>query len=230
MWPATRAWSARSCGDGGEVGSHTYTHANLATAGWREGVELTLTQNALAGAAGIRTRLLRMPYSSEPDALTAADWRAARQAGRDGYLVCSLTWTPGTGPGPESRTSWPPPAPTTAVARSSCSMTAAGTASETVAALPAIITRLRAEGYRFTTVTGGLRLVAGDVPATTEPAVRRYRACAHPADRRSRRRLAGSPSRSGECAHRYQAVPARRLRRGAPAPGAPSRARRPAAL
>ena len=35
--------------DGDEVGSHTYTHANLATAGWRENLELTLTQNALAG-------------------------------------------------------------------------------------------------------------------------------------------------------------------------------------
>src|SRR5215471_10653000 len=58
--------------EGSEVGSHTYTHTYLATAGWREDFELTLTQNALAGAAGIHTRLLRMPYSSEPDALTAA--------------------------------------------------------------------------------------------------------------------------------------------------------------
>jgi cellulose synthase/poly-beta-1,6-N-acetylglucosamine synthase-like glycosyltransferase len=42
-----------------------------------------------------------------------------------------------------------------------------GNREQTVAALPAIITRLRAEGYRFTTVTGALRLAAGDVPATT---------------------------------------------------------------
>ena len=47
--------------DGDEIGSHTYTHVNLATAGWREDFELTLTQNALAGTAGVRTRLLRMP-------------------------------------------------------------------------------------------------------------------------------------------------------------------------
>src|SRR5262249_23365606 len=50
---------------GDEVGSHTYTHANLASAAWRLPLELTLTQNALSGAAGIRTRLLRPPYSSE---------------------------------------------------------------------------------------------------------------------------------------------------------------------
>ena len=42
-----------------------------------------------------------------------------------------------------------------------------GDRAQTVAALPAIITRLRAGGYRFTTVTGGLHLPAGDAPATT---------------------------------------------------------------
>ena len=38
--------------DGDEIGSHTYTHVNLATAGWREDFELTITQNALAGTVG----------------------------------------------------------------------------------------------------------------------------------------------------------------------------------
>jgi hypothetical protein len=65
--------------DGDQIGSHTYTHANLgALPRWRESLELTLTQNALAGAGGIHTRLLRMPYSSEPDAISVADWQAAR--------------------------------------------------------------------------------------------------------------------------------------------------------
>jgi len=42
-----------------------------------------------------------------------------------------------------------------------------GDRAQTVAALPAIITQLRARGgNRFTTVTGGLHLAAGDVPAT----------------------------------------------------------------
>jgi hypothetical protein len=31
-----------------------------------------LTQNALAGAAGVNAQLLRPPYSSSPDAVTAA--------------------------------------------------------------------------------------------------------------------------------------------------------------
>jgi cellulose synthase/poly-beta-1,6-N-acetylglucosamine synthase-like glycosyltransferase/peptidoglycan/xylan/chitin deacetylase (PgdA/CDA1 family) len=153
--------------DGDEIGSHTYTHANLATAGWREDFELTLTQNALAGAAGIRTRLLRMPYSSEPDALTAADWRAAERAGRDGYLVVltSLDTTDWARPGVARIVA----AATPRGRRGAIIMfhDSGGDRAQTVAALPAIITQLRARGYRFTTVTGGLHLAAGDVAATT---------------------------------------------------------------
>ncbi|TDD79488.1 bi-functional transferase/deacetylase, partial [Actinomadura darangshiensis] len=68
--------------DGHEIGSHTYTHVDLATApAWRGRLELDLTQRALAGAAGVHTRLMRMPYSSRPDGLTAPEWRAARRAG-----------------------------------------------------------------------------------------------------------------------------------------------------
>jgi cellulose synthase/poly-beta-1,6-N-acetylglucosamine synthase-like glycosyltransferase len=152
--------------NGDQVGSHTYTHANLGTSGWREGLELTLTQNALAGAAGIRTRLLRMPYSSQPDALSAADWRAASEAGGDGYLVVFTNL--------DTR-DWARPG----VARIVAAATprgrhgaiimfhdSGGDRSQTIAALPQVITRLRDRGYRFATVTGGLGLPAGDVPAT----------------------------------------------------------------
>jgi cellulose synthase/poly-beta-1,6-N-acetylglucosamine synthase-like glycosyltransferase/peptidoglycan/xylan/chitin deacetylase (PgdA/CDA1 family) len=152
---------------GDQVGSHTYTHTSLATAGWREGLELTLAQNALAGAAGIHTRLLRMPFSSEPDALTAADWRAARQAGLDGYLVVltNLDTSDWARPGVAHIVA----AATPRGGRGAIIMfhDGGGNREQTVAALPAIITRLRAEGYRFTTVTGGLGMPAGDVPVTT---------------------------------------------------------------
>jgi cellulose synthase/poly-beta-1,6-N-acetylglucosamine synthase-like glycosyltransferase/peptidoglycan/xylan/chitin deacetylase (PgdA/CDA1 family) len=152
--------------DGDQVGSHTYTHANLSAAAWREGLELTLTQNALAGAAGVRTRLLRMPFSSEPDALTAREWRAAGEAGRDGYLVVLADL---------DTEDWARPGTAKIVAaamprgdRGAIVMfhDSGGNRAQTVAALPDVITRLRARGYRFTTVTGGLGLPAGDVPAT----------------------------------------------------------------
>ena len=157
--------------DGDEVGSHTYTHANLATAGWRESLELTLTQNALSGAAGIRTRILRMPFSSVPDALTAADWRAASEAGRDGYLVVLTSL---------DTKDWARPGVAHIVAAASprggqgaiiMFHDSGGNRRQTLAALPQIITRLRAEGYRFTTVTRALGLPAADVPATTSQRV-----------------------------------------------------------
>jgi cellulose synthase/poly-beta-1,6-N-acetylglucosamine synthase-like glycosyltransferase/peptidoglycan/xylan/chitin deacetylase (PgdA/CDA1 family) len=151
--------------DGDEVGSHTYTHANLgALPRWRESLELTLTQNALAGAAGIHTRLLRMPYSSEPDAISAADWQAARQAAQDGYLVVftSLDTMDWARPGVKHIVAAAMPAD----GRGALIMfhDGGGDRAETVAALPLIIERLKAEGYRFATVSGALKLAEGDVP------------------------------------------------------------------
>ncbi len=152
--------------DGDQVGSHTYTHLNLTTAGWREQLELTLAQNALAGAAGVRTSLLRPPYCGGPDAVTAADWRAYQQAGRDGYLIVLDSL--------DTR-DWARPGASRIVAAAMprgdqgaiiMMHDSGGNRSETVRALPQIITRLRARGYRFTTVTGGLRLPAGDFAAT----------------------------------------------------------------
>ncbi len=150
--------------DGDQVGSHTYTHANLgASPRWRESLELTLTQNALAGAAGIHTRLLRMPYSSEPDAMTAADWLAARQAAKDGYLVVFTSL---------DTTDWARPGVRHIVAAAMPKGGAGaiimfhdggGNRAQTVAALPAIIEKLKSQGYRFATVTGALKLASGDV-------------------------------------------------------------------
>jgi cellulose synthase/poly-beta-1,6-N-acetylglucosamine synthase-like glycosyltransferase/peptidoglycan/xylan/chitin deacetylase (PgdA/CDA1 family) len=156
---------------GDEVGSHTYTHANLASAGRRLPLELTLTQNALAGAAGIRTRLLRPPYSSVPDALTRADWLAYGRAARFGYLIV-LTTT--------DTKDWARPGVPDIVANAMprghhgaviMLHDAGGNRRQTVRALPLIIDRLRTRGYRFVTVTAGLHLPPADVPATPEQRV-----------------------------------------------------------
>ena len=153
---------------GDEVGSHTYTHANLAAAGWRLPLELTLTQNALAGAAGVRTRLLRPPYSSVPDALTEADWLAYDRAARFGYLVVLAS---------TDTRDWAKPGVSHIVAnamphgdRGAIIMLhdSGGNRRETVRALPIIIDRLKARGYRFATVTAAIGLPAADVPATPE--------------------------------------------------------------
>ncbi len=153
--------------DGDQVGSHTYTHANLGAAPrWRETLELTLTQNALAGAAGIHTRLLRMPYSSVPDAMSATDWQAASQAALDGYLVVftSLDTTDWARPGVRHIIDAAMPAD--GAGAIIMMHDGGGDRSQTAAALPVIIQRLEAKGYRFETVTGALRLAAADVPVT----------------------------------------------------------------
>jgi peptidoglycan/xylan/chitin deacetylase (PgdA/CDA1 family)/glycosyltransferase involved in cell wall biosynthesis len=154
---------------GEEVGSHTYTHANLVSAGWQLPLQLTLTQNALAGAAGIRTSLLRPPYCGGPDALTAADWQAYRQAARFGYLIVLDTvdtrdWArPGVARIAANALGWPPGARSAVIMMHD----SGGDRGETVRALPEIITRLQAERYRFVTVTAGLHLPAADAPASS---------------------------------------------------------------
>ena len=151
---------------GDEIGSHTYTHANLASAGWRLPLELTLTQNALAGAAGIRTRLLRPPYASTPAALTSGDWQAYGRAARFGYLIvlASRDTRDWARPGIRAivRAALPPGRHGALIMLHD----SGGNRSETVRALPAIIRTLRARHYRFVTVTQGLRLPSADVPAT----------------------------------------------------------------
>ncbi len=169
---ATYPWLVRAeIQAGNEVGSHTYTHILLASSGWREQLELTLTQNALAGAAGIRTTLLRPPYCGSPEGLSAADWTAYQRAARLGYLIVldTIDTRDWARPGVRDivRTAIP------AAGKGAIIMMhdSGGNRAETVSALPAIITRLRARGYRFVTVTAGLGLPSADIPATSSQKV-----------------------------------------------------------
>ncbi|NGO42004.1 glycosyltransferase [Streptomyces ureilyticus] len=74
--------------EGHEIGSNTYTGADLGAASRvRSAMELSLTQKTLAGTAGIHTKLLRMPLTTQVDTLCGAEWQAARNAAADGYVV-----------------------------------------------------------------------------------------------------------------------------------------------
>lgn len=62
--------------EGHEIGSHTYTDADLGSvSGIRAGLELSLTQNTLAGTAGVGTPLLRLPHTSTTESLCGEQWR-----------------------------------------------------------------------------------------------------------------------------------------------------------
>ncbi|GAA4631490.1 glycosyltransferase [Actinoallomurus vinaceus] len=158
----------RAIREGNEIGSHTYTHIDMASASpWRIRFELDLTQRALAGAAGVNTRLIRMPYSSVPDGLSAPEYRAALEAGGQGYVV-ALTdldtedWRrPGVEKIIEAAT------PKKGAGAVVMMHDSGGDRAQTVQALDALLTRLSAEGYRFTTLSQATRLPSADVPAST---------------------------------------------------------------
>ena len=140
---------------GHEIGAHTFTHTDLgAVSAARAGVELSLTQSALAGAAGINSHLLRLPYSSEAVDLTSPELAAARRAANLGYLLVFAT---------EDSDDWRQPGVGSIVAHSMPPAgrggvvllhDAGGDRSQTVAAVDKLITSLQAQGYRFTTVSG----------------------------------------------------------------------------
>jgi len=152
---------------GDEVGIHTFTHTDLASASeWRRSFEFSQTQSVVAGAAGVSTPLLRPPYSSEPDALDDSDWASIKDAGAHGYLVVLAN---------RDSEDWQRPGVARIVANV---LPASGTPgllvmmhdsggdrSQTVAALNVLIPMLQGRGYTFTTVTGAIGAPTAVVPA-----------------------------------------------------------------
>ncbi|WP_344944455.1 bifunctional polysaccharide deacetylase/glycosyltransferase family 2 protein [Actinomadura miaoliensis] len=164
--------------EGHEIGSHTYTHADMgAVPGWRLRLELDLTQRALAGATGRTTNLVRQPFSATPASLTGAQWAAAEAAARHGYVTVLADrdtgdWRrPGVeriveraiGPAPGKGASPGGRARPGAIVMLHDS---GGDRAQTVAAVDRLLTRLSARGYRFTTVSRAVGLPPGDVPAS----------------------------------------------------------------
>lgn len=149
----------RIVAEGHQIGVHTFTHANLSTAaGWRRSLELRQSQLILAGATGMSTPLLRPPYSSEPSALTDADWTAIEAARQDGYLTVLST---------QDSEDWRRPGTTKVIANSMPRGTAGqvllmhdagGDRSETVDALAKLIPTLKKRGFTFATVSDAVGL------------------------------------------------------------------------
>jgi len=144
----------RELAAGHDVGSHTFTHADLGSLpSWRQKLELSLTQTALAGAASVHTALLRPPYSSTPAGLTRPEADAVTRAARLGYLV-SLADRDGE--------DWRRPGVGHIVANAEPDGNngavvllhdGGGDRSETVAAVSQMIDDLRLRGFRFRTVS-----------------------------------------------------------------------------
>ncbi len=159
----------REVGEGHEVGSHTYTHPNLANAGPNEvRFELNTNQRLFQAFTGRSFRLFRAPYFGDAEPSTADEIGPALMAQQRGYVSIGLHVDPGDWKRPgvdtivdetvEQATTGPPdcniPSPPTDCSRNIILLhDGGGDRSQTVAALPIIIERLRALGYRFVPVS-----------------------------------------------------------------------------
>jgi cellulose synthase/poly-beta-1,6-N-acetylglucosamine synthase-like glycosyltransferase/peptidoglycan/xylan/chitin deacetylase (PgdA/CDA1 family) len=159
----------RELREGHEVGSHTFVHSDVARIPrWRANLELSLTETALAGAAGVHTGLFRPPYSSGARTLSPSDFRAYRAASRLGYLIVLAT---------ADGKDWQRPGSARIEANVLANVGSGGVVllhdgggdrSETVTAVDHLVTALSAQGFRFTTVSGSLGLApqVSDAPVT----------------------------------------------------------------
>jgi len=139
---------------GFELGNHTFTHTELsALPGWERRLQIGLTENALAGTVGLRSRLVRPPYSSVPSAVTPRQANALGQIAQDGYDITLADFDgedwrrPGVGAIVAAAT---PQGSTGGIV---LLHDGGGDRSQTVGALERLIPELRARGFRFVTVS-----------------------------------------------------------------------------
>jgi peptidoglycan/xylan/chitin deacetylase (PgdA/CDA1 family)/glycosyltransferase involved in cell wall biosynthesis len=138
---------------GAEIGIHTFTHANMASGPrWRWQKELSETQLAIVGAAGVKNTLIRPPYSSTTDAVDNRNWQLLKDLGKQGYVTAltSLDTRDWEKPGVDQivRNGTPKGDKGEVLLMHD----AGGDRSETVAALDRLIPKLQSKGYRFDTV------------------------------------------------------------------------------
>ncbi|MDT4990023.1 MAG: hypothetical protein QOI74_4117, partial [Micromonosporaceae bacterium] len=150
---------------GNELGAHSFSHPDLAEVpGWLRSVEYAGAQSAISGATGVKTSLLRYPYSSTAAAVDNVYWPIVRDVGRRGYLTVltdtdSADWTR---PGVDAIVRNATPANDHGLIV--LMHDAGGDRSQTVAALDRYIPLMISRGYRFTTVSEGLGLAVGTGP------------------------------------------------------------------
>ena len=160
--------------EGHEVGSHTYTHPNLARASTNETtLELNSNQRLFQAFTGHSLRLFRAPYFGDAEPTTTDEINPVAEAQRLGYLSVGLHVDPGDWkrPGVQAiidgtlrgvEASSPDYSGNIVLLHD-----AGGDRSQTVEALPVLIDQLRAKGYRFVTVSA-----LADIPhATVNPPI-----------------------------------------------------------
>jgi cellulose synthase/poly-beta-1,6-N-acetylglucosamine synthase-like glycosyltransferase/peptidoglycan/xylan/chitin deacetylase (PgdA/CDA1 family) len=151
--------------DGFEIGNHTFSHADLASAGQLRDLQISLTESAIAGAAGIRARFVRPPYSANPGAVDQEQERIYSEIANEGYVIALANYDaedwrrPGVDEIVRHAT---PPGDRGGVI---LMHDGGGDRSQTVTAIKRLVPELRARGFEFVSLT---RLL-GTNAAETEP-------------------------------------------------------------
>ncbi|ARR54059.1 polysaccharide deacetylase [Rhizorhabdus wittichii DC-6] len=169
-----RSLLERLVAEGHEVGSHTYTHPNLAQAtAAQTALELNANQRLFQAYTGRSLRLFRAPYFGDAEPTTADEIVPVEEAQRRGYLSVGLHVDPDD---------WKRPGVAEIVQRTIDGVESGspdfsanvvllhdsgGDRAQTVAALPLVINALRARGYQLVPVS----VLAGLSPATVNPPI-----------------------------------------------------------
>ncbi|WP_405784225.1 glycosyltransferase [Streptomyces sp. NBC_00859] len=157
----------RMVDEGHEVGVHTFNHPDLSyQSKSRIDRELSQTQLALAGAAGIRSSLFRPPYSSFADALDDKNWPVVKYIGSRGYItvldsIDSEDWQrPGV---PTILRNATPRGGKGAIVLMHDS---GGNRAQTVEALGRYLPELQHQGYEFASLTDALGAPSAQTPVS----------------------------------------------------------------
>jgi cellulose synthase/poly-beta-1,6-N-acetylglucosamine synthase-like glycosyltransferase/peptidoglycan/xylan/chitin deacetylase (PgdA/CDA1 family) len=140
--------------EGHELGNHTYTHPNLAdTPAQVDSLELNATERLVEALTGRSMRLFRPPYLGDNEPGDPGDITPVEIAQSMGYLTVGERVDPADWalPGPDTivRLVLAQIAKTGGNGETILLHDAGGDRSQTVAALPEIIDKLRAEGFTF---------------------------------------------------------------------------------
>jgi len=157
----------RMVDEGHEVGLHTFNHPDLSYQSQKRiDWELSQTQLAISGAAGIRTSLFRPPYSSFADAMDNRSWPVTEYIGTRGYITVvnntdSEDWRkPGVAQIIRNAT---PKGDKGAIVLMHDS---GGDRHQTVRALDRFLPDMKAKGYAFDNLTEALDAPSAHTPVT----------------------------------------------------------------
>ena len=154
---------------GEEIGNHTYTHPDIAAISpYEVKWQLDAVQRLLESMLGVRSVLFRPPYGEDAQPDTPKQVAPLMQTGELGYYTVGMNIDPND---------WARPGVQQIIDRTVAQVESGrghvvllhdggGDRSQTAAALPTIIRKLRADGYTFVTVSDLVSLPRGTVMPT----------------------------------------------------------------